>query len=106
MMYERSTGRWPLCLLLPSSSVFLRALCGGNPLDRGELGRLRPKRNGVSDADWLLVVQMADRLAGRITHHPTATLKEQAKRSEHWYTQAVMKLFGLGAADEEGLHRP
>jgi len=71
-----------------------------NQMKLAELERLRPKLNGVSDADWQLIVQMADRLTNKVTHHPAATLREQAMQGEHWYTQVARKLFGLGGGEE------
>ena len=72
-----------------------------------ELGRLRPKLGNVSQADWEQIVQMADRLANKITHHPATTLRDQAKRGRKWYIEAARRLFGLpsvegraGEADE------
>ena len=66
-----------------------------------ELERLRPKLNHLSDQDWEQIVQMADRLVNKVAHHPTVTLREQAKRGEQWYVHAVRKLFGLAPAEDD-----
>ena len=64
-----------------------------------ELERLRPKLDKVSAADWDQIVQMADRLANKITHHPATTLRDQARRGRKWYIDAARRLFGLPSAE-------
>ncbi len=81
----------------------IQALMGAmNQMKAGELERLRRKLGRVSDADWRHIEQMAGRLVSKVAHHPTVTLREEAKKGEHWYTQAVHKLFGLAGGEEEG----